>query len=174
MAKTEVRAYCSPTCVLLAFNWEDGTKHADFLGFAIQRDPGYGKDGKPQFLFNKIDFVPLTKASKPKGSDKAPIQKFNWWDGGLKTADRGRKFTYTVTPVLGTGAKDLKLQKAAAGSVKVTIPPIEDHGIATYGCSWTPSSTPSSTRNLRCSSACSRRPTPRCCPRSLPPATAAS
>ncbi len=132
MAKTEVRAYCSPTCVLLAFNWEDGTKHPDFLGFAIQRDPGYGKDGKPQFLFNKIDFVPLTKASKPKGSDKAPIQKFNWWDGGLKTADRGRKFTYTVTPVLGTGAKDLKLQKASAGSVKVTIPPIEDHGIATY------------------------------------------
>jgi hypothetical protein len=132
MAKTEVRAYCSPTCVLLAFNWEDGTRHPDFLGFAIERDPGYGKDGKPKFLFNKIDFVPITSASKPKGSDKAPIQKFNWWDGGLKTADRGKKFTYTVTPVLGTGATDLKLQKLAAGSIRITIPPVQDHGIATY------------------------------------------
>jgi phosphatidylserine/phosphatidylglycerophosphate/cardiolipin synthase-like enzyme len=132
MAKTKVRAYGSPTCVLLAFDWTDGSKHPDFLGFAIRRDPGYGKDGKPQFLFNKLDFIPLTSKSKPKGSDKAPIQKFNWWDGGLKTADRGRTFTYTVTPVLGTGAQNLKLQKAAAGTVKVTIPPIIDHGIATY------------------------------------------
>jgi len=132
MAKTQIRAYASPTCVLLAFNWEDGAQHPDFLGFAIERDPGYGKTGAPQYLFNKIDFVPLTRQSKPKGSDKAPIQKFNWWDGGLKTSDRGKSFTYTITPVLGTSAKKLAPKKDAAAAITVTIPKVLDHGIATY------------------------------------------
>jgi phosphatidylserine/phosphatidylglycerophosphate/cardiolipin synthase-like enzyme len=132
MTKTRVRAYASPTCVLLAFDWDDGSTHPDFLGFSIRRDPGYGKSGSPQFLFNKLDFVPLTKNSKPKGSDKAPIQRFSWWDGGLKTADRGKTFTYTVTPVLGTGAKQLTPQASAAASIAVTIPPVLDHGISTY------------------------------------------
>jgi hypothetical protein len=79
MAKVTIKFYASPTCVLLAFDWADGPEHPDFLGFAIQHDPGYGADKKPQFLFNKLDFVPLAKDAKPKPSSQAPFQKFNWW-----------------------------------------------------------------------------------------------
>ncbi|WP_083354881.1 phospholipase D-like domain-containing protein [Mesorhizobium sp. LCM 4577] len=132
MSKATVKAYASPSCVLLTFDWSDGVTHADFLGFAIERSPGYTKKGDPQFLFNKLDFVPIAKGSKPKGSDVAPIQKFNWWDGGLKLSDRGRTFQYTITPVLGTGPTDLKLQTASSGVVDVAIPNSSDGKIATY------------------------------------------
>ncbi|WP_027526732.1 phospholipase D-like domain-containing protein [Bradyrhizobium sp. Ec3.3] len=127
-----VRAYASPSCVLLTFDWRDGAEHQDFLGFAIQRNPGYGRDGKPQFLFNKLDFVPLAEDARPKGSDEAPIQKFNWWDGGINIDDQGKTFEYTVVPVLGTGPDDLKLQHAAAGKRSVTVPPQLEGQIATY------------------------------------------
>jgi phosphatidylserine/phosphatidylglycerophosphate/cardiolipin synthase-like enzyme len=132
MSATVVRAYASPTCVLLAFDWSEGANYPDFLGFAIERNPGYGRDGKAQYLLNKLDFVPITAKSVPKPSDRAPIQKFNWWDGGIVAADRGRKFTYRVTPVRGSGPNDLKLQTAAAGSAAVTVPPILDGKIASY------------------------------------------
>jgi hypothetical protein len=118
--------------VLLTFDWKDGARHPDFLGFAILRDPGYGRDGKPQFLFNKLDFVPLAEDARPKGSDQAPIQKFNWWDGGINTDDQGKTFEYTVIPVLGTGPKDLKLQTGAAGKRSVTVPKTREGQIATY------------------------------------------
>ena len=132
MAQVIVKAYASPGCVLLAFDWPEGENHADFLGFAISRDPGYGKDGKPQFLFNKLDFRPLTATSKPKESDQAPIQKFNWWDGGIDPADRGRQFTYTVTPVLGPDPEHLQLRTQAAGQLTVTVPQALQGKIATY------------------------------------------
>ncbi len=103
VAKVTIKAYASSSCVLLAFDWGDGANYPSFLGFAIERDPGYGRSGEAQFLFNKLDFVPLKDNAKPKGSDKAPIQKFNWWDGGINTSDRGKTYTYTVIPVLGTG-----------------------------------------------------------------------
>lgn len=32
-----VKAYASPSGVLLAFDWKDGAGHPNFLGFAIQR-----------------------------------------------------------------------------------------------------------------------------------------
>lgn len=129
---TTVKAYASPGCTLLAFDWAAGRSHPDFLGFAIQRDPGFAANGKPQYLFNKLDFVPITRNSRPKGSDQAPIQKFNWWDGGLKPSDRGRKFRYTVTPVLGTGPGDLHLLSQQAGSADVTVPQVLKGKIATY------------------------------------------
>jgi phosphatidylserine/phosphatidylglycerophosphate/cardiolipin synthase-like enzyme len=132
MLKAQVKAYASPGCILLAFDWPPGKDHADFLGFAIQRDPGYGKDGKPQYLFNKLDFSPITENSKPKGSDAAPIQKFNWWDGGINPKDRGKTYTYTVTPVLGTGPNDLNLLADASGEAIVQVPVVLDAGIATY------------------------------------------
>jgi hypothetical protein len=103
-----------------------------FLGFAIERSPGYGRDGKAQCLLNKLDFTPITAKSVPKPSDRAPIQKFNWWDGGIVTADRGRQFTYSVTPVRGSGPNYLTLGTAAAGVVAVTVPPILDGKIASY------------------------------------------
>ena len=139
MTKVEVKAYASPGCVLLAFDWADGEEYEDFLGFAIRRDPGYGRDGKPQYLLNKLDFSPIAPGSSPQGSDLAPIQKFNWWDGGIKPADRGKSFTYTVTPVRGTVTsvrdtvrRQLNLVQSATGTHKVTIPEILEGGIATY------------------------------------------
>ncbi|MET4233946.1 phosphatidylserine/phosphatidylglycerophosphate/cardiolipin synthase-like enzyme [Bradyrhizobium sp. i1.4.4] len=132
VATVTVKAYASASCVLLAFDWTDGASHPDFLGFAIQRSPGYGADGKPQFLFNKLDFIPLADGARPKGSDVAPIQKFNWWDGGINTDDQGKTFKYTVFPILGTGPKDLSLQTGAAGKISVSVPKPLDGQIATY------------------------------------------
>lgn len=129
--KVIARAYASPTVVLLAFNWEDGKSHEDFLGFAILRSPGYSKDGKPDYLFNKIDFERLKPNQPPKGSDQAPIQKFSWWDGGIESEDRGKTFQYTITPVLGSGPGDLHLQTQAAATVQVTIPHPVENGIGT-------------------------------------------
>lgn len=132
MAAVSAKAYASPGCVLLAFDWPDGEQHPDFLGFAIRRSPGYAKGGAPQFLFNKLDFKPLAENAKPKTSDKAPIQKFNWWDGGINPKDRGKTFEYTVTPVLGTGPDDLSLLTGSAGKIRVKVPEVLQDGIATY------------------------------------------
>ncbi|MGZ9724015.1 phospholipase D-like domain-containing protein [Rhizobium miluonense] len=132
MGSVTAKAYESPSCILLAFDWPDGTAHPDFLGFAIQRAPGYTKTGEPQYLFNKLDFSPIEPGAEPKGSDVAPIQKFNWWDGGLKTEDQGKTFEYTITPVLGTGPNDLELQAAAATALKVTVPKPRQGDIEIY------------------------------------------
>lgn len=132
MTAVTVKTYASPTCILLAFDWADGAQHSNFLGFAIRRTPGYGKDKQPQFLFNKLDFVPIAETAKPKPSNQAPIQKFNWWDSGFNTEDRGKDFKYEIVPVLGTGPNDLQLQMAAAGSVTITLPTVLDGKIATY------------------------------------------
>ena len=132
IGKVAARAYLSPTLVMLAFDWPDGTKHSDFLGFAIRRSPGFKAGQKEGYLFNKIDFTPPTKTSKPKTSDKAPFQKFNWWDSAIDTPDRGKKFTYTIVPVLGTGPSDLHLQEPAAAKVSVTVPQFVTDGIGTY------------------------------------------
>jgi hypothetical protein len=130
MVNVTVKSYASPTCVLLAFDWPDGTQHADFLGFAIRRTPGFAN--KQNFLVNKLDFTPIAPNAKPKPSSEAPIQKFNWWDSGFATADHGKTFQYDVIPVLGTGPDNLRLQNATAGSAKVTLPQVLDGKIATY------------------------------------------
>ncbi len=127
-----VKSYASPTCVLLALDWPDGMQHADFLGFAIRRTPGFPGGG--EFLLNKLDFTPIKPTDKPKPSDKAPIQKFNWWDSGFSDKDRGKTFTYEVFPVTGTGPSDLKLRQEAKGSVQVRLPNVLDEQgkIASY------------------------------------------
>ena len=127
-----VRVYASPTLVLLGMDWPAGAKHADFLGFSILRSPGYGKTGAPQFLFNKLDFVPLKKGDKPRTSDRAPIQKFQWWDGGIGPKDAGKHFRYTVTPIRGTGAQDLHPVDAAAVTVEAVVPASVVGGIGTW------------------------------------------
>lgn len=132
MAKTRARAYTSPTLVLLCFDWPDGAQHPDFLGFSIQRSPGYGPSGAPQYLFNKLDFSAPPPGAKPKPSNLAPIQKFNWWDGGIGPDDAGKHFTYTITPVLGTGPDDLREQTAAAVALQVTLPALVEGGIGSY------------------------------------------
>ena len=131
MPATLIKAYCSSGCVFLTFDWADGKDHPDFLGFAIERTPGY-KGHKSDFLLNKLDFKALAPTAKPKPTNLAPIQKFNWWDGGIETKDVGHEFTYRVTPVLGTGSNDLHLKEDAAGSIKVKIPERRDGKIASY------------------------------------------
>ena len=129
----KVRAYASPTLVLLALDWPNGRKHADFLGFAIRRAPGYKAGEKDAYLWNKLSFAPPVEGSSPVPSDLAPIQKFLWWDSGITTEQRGKTFSYTVFPVLGTGPSDLKLQEDDATTCKVVVPKIEDaDGIGTY------------------------------------------
>jgi hypothetical protein len=130
MAKATVKAYASSGCVLLTFDWASGNDRPDFLGFAIRRSPGYSRDGSPQFLLNKLDFIPLTEKAKP--SDAAPIQKFNWWDGGISSEDHGKTFEYTVIPVLGTGPSELAFQEDLSGSIEVKVPNVLQDGIATY------------------------------------------
>ena len=127
-----VRAYTSPTLVLLAYDWPAGGDHDDFLGFAIRRTPGHGKSGKPDFLWNKIGFEPVKKGDPPKPSDESPIQRFAWWDSGIETADRGKTFIYEVIPVRGTGPDDLALQHAAAAKIDVRIPRQMEDGVGTY------------------------------------------
>ena len=131
-SKVNLRPYLSPTLVFLAFDWPDGGKHDDFIGFAIQRKPGHKAGGAADFLFNKLGFTKPKPNSPPLPSDKAPIQKFHWWDAGISDTDRGRKFTYTVIPVLGSGPNDLHPQTALGGSVTVTIPRLGVGPVATY------------------------------------------
>jgi phosphatidylserine/phosphatidylglycerophosphate/cardiolipin synthase-like enzyme len=126
------RAYTSPTLVLLAMDWPDGSRFSDFLGFAILRAPGFHPGEKDGFLFNKISFSPPTPLSQPLPSNLAPFQKFLWWDGGINDADRGKTFKYTITPVRGTGPNDLRMQDGAATTVTVTLPRVEEDGIATW------------------------------------------
>jgi phosphatidylserine/phosphatidylglycerophosphate/cardiolipin synthase-like enzyme len=132
MSKVKVRAYVSPTLVLLAFDWPEGPKHSDFLGFAIKRSPGHKAGAKSDFLLNKLGFNDPVKDPGPHPSDKAPIQKFHWWDSGIDSEDRGNKFQYTVYPVCGTGPDDLTQVKEDAATIDVQIPHEEDGPIGTY------------------------------------------
>jgi phosphatidylserine/phosphatidylglycerophosphate/cardiolipin synthase-like enzyme len=126
------RAYTSPTLVLLAMDWSAGSKFEDFLGFAILRAPGFNPKEKDGFLFNKIGFDKPGPNSQPLPSSLAPFQKFLWWDGGIDDKDRGKTFKYTITPVRGTGPKDLKLQHDNETTITVKLPLVEEDGISTW------------------------------------------
>ena len=130
--RVRARAFTSPTLVLLAYDWPAGKDHPDFLGFAIRRSPGHGKSGAPDYLWNKIGFSAPTKNDPPKPSDRNPIQRFLWWDSGIDAADRGKTFTFTVVPVLGSGPGDLTLRHASEAAIAVTIPREVEKGIGTY------------------------------------------
>jgi len=127
-----VRPYLSPTLVLLAFDYPEGEKEKSFLGFAIKRDPGF--DGAAfTYLPNRIGFNGPNRDGSTEGSDRWPIQKFYWWDARINSADRGKKFTYTISVV--TGAPDRPAIGATPNlSVQspVTIPLEVEKGIGTY------------------------------------------
>jgi phosphatidylserine/phosphatidylglycerophosphate/cardiolipin synthase-like enzyme len=128
-----VRAYTSPTLVLLAMDWADGAKYDDFLGFAILRSPGFHPGEKDGYLLNKIGFAPPGPHTQSLPSNVSPIQKFLWWDSAITDSDRGKTFTYTVTPVRGTSPQDLKLQSdAASNPTDVDVPTFERDGISTW------------------------------------------
>ncbi|WP_232431334.1 phospholipase D-like domain-containing protein [Cupriavidus sp. UYPR2.512] len=114
---------------MLAFDWPDGADLEDFLGFAIERKPGF--EGKERsWLPNRLGFNgPISGAAA--GSNLAPIQKFYWWDARINTADRGRSFTYRIVPVTGQPNNPTP-QDAQAATVQVAIPEVKEHGITTH------------------------------------------
>lgn len=130
--KVQAQCFASSHVILLAFNWEEGQDLENFVGFAIERTPGIGKQQK-SFLYNRIGFGGPLAATDYAGSDKNPIQKFMWWDAQINDADEGHDFTYTVYPVLYKNDK-VEMQLADAGTITVKVPSHDTEGgkISTY------------------------------------------
>lgn len=138
MQPVVAKAYLSPTLALLALDWEEAPQHADFLGFAIRRTPGFrSDDGKTvaasSWLPNRIDFNGPVPAGHPDvGSNQAPIQKFMWWDNRIDTPDMGGRFTYEIWPVLGEPGAT-RLYEEARASLSVDMPShMNDNGIGSW------------------------------------------
>jgi phosphatidylserine/phosphatidylglycerophosphate/cardiolipin synthase-like enzyme len=125
-----VRSYTSPTLVLLAFDWPPGAARGDFLGFAIERAPGFGHAARSS-LPNRIGFDGPKADGGDFPSDQAPIQKFYWWDARIDTPDRGTTFRYRVVPIVGAPGSLTTLDGEAA-DIDVRIPEVEEHGITTH------------------------------------------
>ncbi|HJY64151.1 MAG TPA: phospholipase D-like domain-containing protein, partial [Ignavibacteria bacterium] len=130
MAKIKAKAYCSPNVVLLAIDWEEGKNYDDFLGFAIQRKPGFFKYPE-SWLPNRIGFFGPSKIGKDFPSNKCPIQKFWWWDSVLDSSSKARKYKYQITPVRGK-PRNLIYIKDASKILDVEVSPNEKDGIGTY------------------------------------------
>ena len=130
MQRVRIKAYLSPSLVLLALNWADGAQRDDFLGFAIRRAPGFG-DEPESWLPNRIGFDGPARGDVDFPSNEAPIQKFQWWDARIDTGDRGRQFTYTAWPVVGRPG-DLRLLQSASAKRTVTLPQAVEDGIGTW------------------------------------------
>lgn len=125
-----VRSFTSPTLVLLAFDWPQGDGKADFLGFAIERTPGF--DGAASsWLPNRIGFNGPNSDHSDFSSNDAPIQKFTWWDARIDTKDRGTQFSYRVIPVTGTPPA-LNLNTAEQGTIDVIVPLTTENGITSH------------------------------------------
>ncbi len=137
MTQVQARAYLSPTLVLLALNWDEAEGDDQFLGFAIQRAPGFrdpqtGSVSPQSWLPNRIGFNGPPPPGKPDfPSNAAPIQKFMWWDARIDEQDRGAQFTYEIWPVRGTPAQFARVD-AAKTKLVVTLPPHLEHGVGTY------------------------------------------
>ncbi|MBI3077667.1 MAG: phospholipase [Deltaproteobacteria bacterium] len=130
MELVKVKAYLSPTLVLLALDWPDGQSRRDFLGFAIQREPGFL--GRPKsWLPNRLGFDGPAPKGEDLPSDRNPIQKFMWWDARIDDKDRGKTITYTAMPVVGSRNSFRGLDQCR-GSATVTIPLPEADDIGTY------------------------------------------
>jgi phosphatidylserine/phosphatidylglycerophosphate/cardiolipin synthase-like enzyme len=133
----EIRAYLSPTLVLLALNWDEGKAQADFLGFAIKRSPGFwSADGKSResesWLPNRLTFDGPVQAGEPDApSNTAPIQKFMWWDARIDEADREQTFLYTAYPLVGS-AHAPQLLNAQQAQTRITLPAHIEDGIGTW------------------------------------------
>lgn len=132
-----IRAYLSPTLVLLALDWAQGRSRSDFLGFAIRRVPGFrSADGRQReaqsWLPNRLTFDgPVTSGQPDAPSNTSPIQKFLWWDARIDEADRRAAFTYTVWPVIGSASAPSLLESARV-EVKITLPEHIEDGIGTW------------------------------------------
>ena len=137
MTKVVAKLYTSPSLVLLAMDWPDGEVTHDFLGFAIRRTPGFlnnstGKFNKFSWLLNRLSFDgPPAKGQPDFPSDKAPIQKFLWWDARLDGLTSESTLNYEIFPVSGT-VNNLNLIHADKTDVLVTLPKNVEFGIGTW------------------------------------------
>jgi phosphatidylserine/phosphatidylglycerophosphate/cardiolipin synthase-like enzyme len=131
-----IRAYLSPTLVLLALDWPEGANREDFLGFAVKRTPGFRNPSTRvqnafDWLPNRLTFDGPIPADEPDApSNKAPIQKFIWWDARFGP-EPGGTVTYEAFPVCGspTALNTLDTEK---GRTTVTLPPHVVDGIGTW------------------------------------------
>jgi phosphatidylserine/phosphatidylglycerophosphate/cardiolipin synthase-like enzyme len=128
--RVRVRPYLSPTLVLLAFDWPEGEQRTDFLGFGIERQPGFDRATRT-WLPNRIGWTGATREQTQLPSNRYPIQKFMWWDARIDTKDRGRAFAYRVVPITGTPDDPRELTTAAT-TVEVTVPREVERGIGSY------------------------------------------
>jgi phosphatidylserine/phosphatidylglycerophosphate/cardiolipin synthase-like enzyme len=124
------KSYVSPTLVLLAFDWPAGKDRNDFLGFAIERTPGFGASAT-SWLPNRIGFDGPAPHQGDIPTNEAPIQKFFWWDARIDDKDRGAIFTYRIVPVAGTPTSFTLLDDESA-TIEVTVPHVEENGIGSY------------------------------------------
>ena len=133
----DVRAYLSPTLVLLALDWDKGKTQSDFLGFAIKRKPGFhaadGQSREPEsWLPNRVTFKgPVPEGQADVASRDAPIQKFMWWDARIDPADRNGQFIYTAYPVTGSADNPVLLESEAA-ICQITLPSHIVNGVGTW------------------------------------------
>jgi hypothetical protein len=85
------------------------------------------------YSLTRSAFAPPGPRSQSLPSNVSPIQKFLWWDSAITEADRGKKFTYTVTPVRGTGLVDIRLHdEATSKPVEVPVPTVGRDNIWTW------------------------------------------
>jgi PLD-like domain len=130
MTKIIAKAYTSPSLVLLAMDWPDGELRHDFLGFAIQRTPGFQNNKTGLFsdhsrLPNRIGFNgPPPNGQPDPPSSQAPIQKFLWWDARLDGLT-------AIFPIGGT-SNNLNLIQSDGGLVEAVIPKHVEFGIGTW------------------------------------------
>ena len=137
MSAVVVRAYRSPSLVLLAMDWAEGESRQDFLGFAIRRSPGFtdfatSAMAASDWLPNRLSFAgPPAEGQPDFSSDGAPVQKFLWWDARLEGVNAGDPLTYEVFPVCGT-PQDPQLQEAEGATLVTALPGHRELGIGTW------------------------------------------
>ena len=137
LTKIIAKSYISPSLVLLAMDWPDGETRQDFLGFAIRRKPGFFNNKTEVFadsswLPNRLGFDGPPPSGEPDPpSDKAPIQKFLWWDARLDGLAPNSKVSYEISPVCGN-VSDFNLISDDTTIVEITLPPHTEFGIGTW------------------------------------------
>lgn len=118
-------------------DWPDGEIRHDFLGFAICRTPGFLNNKTKKFadtswLPNRLGFNgPPPEGQPDPPSNKAPIQKFLWWDARLDGLDQESKLSYEIFPVCGN-ASNFDLIPSDSIDVEIILPPHIEFGIGTW------------------------------------------
>jgi PLD-like domain len=118
-------------------DWPDGEARQDFLGFAIRRIPGFLNNktdilADSSWLPNRLGFDGPPPSGEPDPpSDKAPIQKFLWWDARLDGLAPNSKLNYEISPVCGN-VSNFSLISDATTIVDITLPPHTEFGIGTW------------------------------------------